>query len=82
MYIDNDTEDMGNYVLLLLKGMKRKMFNNERISLIYDTDKSVRVKDKIIKLLKEENISISQARWLFINIVGTLEDTPIGSNDL
>lgn len=82
MYIDNDTEDMGNYVLLLLKGMKRKMFNNERISLICDTDKSVRVKDKIIKLLKEENISISQARWLFINIVGTLEDTPIGSNDL
>ena len=73
---------MGNYVLLLLKGMKRKMFDNERIKFLQDSDKSTRLKGRIIEILKEENVSIAEARGLFIYIVGTLEDTPIGSNDL
>lgn len=58
------------------------MFDNERIKFLQDSDKSTRLKDRIIEILKEENISISEARGLFIYIIGTLEDAPIGINDL
>jgi hypothetical protein len=58
------------------------MFDNERIKFLQDSDKSTRLKDRIVEILKEENISISEARGLFIYIIGILEDTPIGADVL
>ena len=53
------------------------MFENDRTQDLWfkDKEKASRLKNEIITLLKNEHISISEARYLFRVIICTLEDT-------
>ena len=53
------------------------MFEEARMTDIYmhNKEKAHRLENEIICLLKNEHISISEARYLFSAIIGKLEDT-------
>ncbi len=58
-------------------------FESAREKNIYasDREKAAYLERAILSLLKAEQISISEIRCLFSNIVAKLEDTPIANRD-
>lgn len=55
------------------------MFDAVRMKDIYlcNNEKATRLENEIICLLKNEHVSISEARYLFSTIVEKLEDNPL-----
>lgn len=53
------------------------MFESAREKIIIDEKKSQKIKNEIKDLIKSYNLSLSQIRGLFHNIINEIEDTPL-----